>query len=135
MSNITPPCIGVCSTTYGDDYCRGCKRHVDEITDWVTYSDAEKLALIQQLDQQLSQASTDFVAVDNQQLLAEQIKKHNLRCDFNRAPVYWLLCLLREGKDKIKDISQYGIKLKMDLTPDGLFSKLDDAFYQLASAN
>ena len=36
------PCIGVCSTTYGDDICRGCRRFRHEITSWINYSDLEK---------------------------------------------------------------------------------------------
>ncbi|MBV1905784.1 MAG: DUF1289 domain-containing protein [Pseudomonadales bacterium] len=28
------PCLGVCSTTYGDLVCRGCKRFSHEITGW-----------------------------------------------------------------------------------------------------
>ena len=36
------PCIGICSTTYGDDTCRGCRRYREEITSWIKYSDSEK---------------------------------------------------------------------------------------------
>ena len=36
------PCIGVCSTSYGDHICRGCKRFSHEVTGWIKYSDAEK---------------------------------------------------------------------------------------------
>ena len=28
------PCIGICSTTYGDLVCRGCKRFAHEIVQW-----------------------------------------------------------------------------------------------------
>ena len=32
------PCVGICSTTYGDLVCRGCKRFAHEITSWNGYS-------------------------------------------------------------------------------------------------
>ena len=32
------PCIGICSTTYGDTICRGCGRTAEEVRDWNTYS-------------------------------------------------------------------------------------------------
>ena len=32
------PCVGICSTTYGDLVCRGCKRFAHEITSWNAYS-------------------------------------------------------------------------------------------------
>lgn len=36
------PCVGICSTTYGDLVCRGCKRFSHEITGWNTYSAAQR---------------------------------------------------------------------------------------------
>ena len=104
------------------------------MTDWVTYTDQEKVEVIQRLDQQLLAATANLFTIEDQERLAEQIKKYNLRCDFTRAPVYWLLCLLREGKDQIKDLSQYGLKLNTELTPAALFDQLDEASYQLAKA-
>lgn len=32
------PCVGICSTTYGDLICRGCKRFAHEIVAWNGYS-------------------------------------------------------------------------------------------------
>ncbi|MEM9624509.1 MAG: DUF1289 domain-containing protein, partial [Pseudomonadota bacterium] len=31
------PCVGICSTTYGDLVCRGCKRFAHEIVQWNAY--------------------------------------------------------------------------------------------------
>jgi len=31
------PCVGICSTTYGDLVCRGCKRFAHEIVAWNSY--------------------------------------------------------------------------------------------------
>jgi hypothetical protein len=36
------PCIGICSTTYGDLVCRGCKRFAHEIVGWNTYEQAQR---------------------------------------------------------------------------------------------
>ena len=44
------PCIGVCSTTYGDDICRGCRRFRHEITSWINYSDLEKNIINRRLE-------------------------------------------------------------------------------------
>lgn len=32
------PCVGICSTTYGDLICRGCKRFAHEIVAWNGFS-------------------------------------------------------------------------------------------------
>ena len=32
------PCLGICSTTFGDEVCKGCKRFAHEIVGWTKYS-------------------------------------------------------------------------------------------------
>ena len=44
------PCIGVCSTTYGDDICRGCRRFRHEITSWIEYTESEKSIINRRLE-------------------------------------------------------------------------------------
>ena len=36
------PCVGICSTTYGDLVCRGCKRFAHEITAWNGYEQSQR---------------------------------------------------------------------------------------------
>ena len=36
------PCVGICSTTYGDLVCRGCKRFSHEIVAWNVYTDDQR---------------------------------------------------------------------------------------------
>lgn len=43
------PCVGRCSTSYGGDFCRGCGRSVEQIRDWNTYTDDQKLEIMDQL--------------------------------------------------------------------------------------
>ena len=43
------PCIGICSTTFGDDICFGCQRTYLEVIQWNTFSDEEKDKVNQRL--------------------------------------------------------------------------------------
>ncbi len=36
------PCIAICSTSQGDDLCKGCGRTFDEVQFWPAFSPAEK---------------------------------------------------------------------------------------------
>lgn len=36
------PCIAICSTTNGDDICKGCGRTFEEVTNWVIMTEDEK---------------------------------------------------------------------------------------------
>ncbi|MBP9726309.1 MAG: DUF1289 domain-containing protein [Gammaproteobacteria bacterium] len=43
------PCVGVCSTTFGDDVCYGCQRTYLEVIQWNTLNDQEKDRINQRL--------------------------------------------------------------------------------------
>ncbi len=45
---IKSPCTGICKYNK-DNYCLGCKRHSDEITNWINYSDEMRRAIMQDL--------------------------------------------------------------------------------------
>lgn len=39
---VRSPCVGVCSTTLGDDVCRGCGRTFEQIRDWFGYTPEQR---------------------------------------------------------------------------------------------
>ncbi len=43
------PCVGICSTTYGDLVCRGCKRYAHEIDSWNGYAEAQRTLVWERL--------------------------------------------------------------------------------------
>ena len=45
------PCIGVCSTTYGDLVCRGCNRFAHEVVQWNAYDDTQRGEVWRRLDE------------------------------------------------------------------------------------
>ena len=49
------PCAGRCSTVFGDQVCRGCRRFNHEVIQWNTYTVEERMAVWQRLDAQLDQ--------------------------------------------------------------------------------
>jgi predicted Fe-S protein YdhL (DUF1289 family) len=40
------PCIGKCSTTWGDIICKGCGRSETQIRDWCKFSQIEKKIIV-----------------------------------------------------------------------------------------
>lgn len=53
------PCVGICSTTFGDLVCRGCQRYAHEIVQWNGYDEDQHQRVWQRLkglrDQVLAQ--------------------------------------------------------------------------------
>lgn len=44
------PCAGYCSTSHGDEICKGCGRTFDEVINWIIYDDAEKAVIWARLE-------------------------------------------------------------------------------------
>ncbi len=57
------PCVGVCSTTYGDLVCRGCKRFAHEIVGWNGYREEQRELVWARLNQLLADSVRVFVTV------------------------------------------------------------------------
>ena len=66
---IETPCIGICSTIYGDDVCRGCLRRFKEVIDWNQMDVAGKQQAISRIDAVVTQVmSSYFESLDTQKL-------------------------------------------------------------------
>lgn len=50
MEEISSPCIGVCTTDF-NDVCMGCFRTTQEIAAWASYSEAQRLRIMNTLEQ------------------------------------------------------------------------------------
>jgi len=48
LRQIISPCVGICKYNK-NDYCLGCKRHMNEIFDWLDYSVEMRSAIMQDL--------------------------------------------------------------------------------------
>ncbi|MCF5354547.1 DUF1289 domain-containing protein, partial [Pseudomonas syringae] len=73
---IKTPCVGLCSTVYGDLVCRGCKRFHHEVIHWNGYNEDEKRAVWLRLEQLLVQVMTAKLEVfDADRLRAQLIQR------------------------------------------------------------
>ncbi len=63
------PCIGICSTTYGDLVCRGCKRFAHEIVGWNGYQDGQRDLVWARLHALLAQSVRVYLRVVDEALL------------------------------------------------------------------
>ena len=74
------PCVGVCSTTYGDLVCRGCKRYAHEIVGWNGYSDDQRERVWTRLNALLTDSVRAHVEVVDEgklRAVATRLKLHN----------------------------------------------------------
>lgn len=50
---LLTPCVGRCSTVFGDSVCRGCRRFSNEVINWNQYSPEVQEVVWNRLDKQL----------------------------------------------------------------------------------
>lgn len=106
------PCLGMCSTTYGDQVCRGCRRFAHETRDWNRYEDREKLAVLARLEKlQVEVLSHAFVVADPDRLWAacSALKVRGARPDFD--PLCWAAELIRMGGSALGRLEDFGVQL------------------------
>ena len=93
------PCVGICSTTFGDLVCRGCKRFSHEIVDWNSYDDAQKETIWERLETFKKQVVGQIVRFKDQDRFQSAIEAQKIKEPEDYQAVYLLLQrLVRHSK-------------------------------------
>lgn len=123
------PCIGQCSTVFGDAVCRGCLRFVHEIIDWNRYSEDEKTVVWQRLENLLSTVVPQYVQVDDPRAVETAVLFHRLPY---RSGNIWhnIYNLVRHAERRHLELSGMGFRMLADCQPTDIQKHL----YALADA-
>ena len=135
---VGTPCIGVCSTTFGDLVCRGCKRYLHEIVDWNRYDESEKQLVWQRLDTLLSLVVSHYFRIDDTDLLDAAMAAQNLRCQPELSAAARLPELLRAAGPRMLDWRAFGITptpLAAGQPARSLYEKISVEFHALSAAH
>jgi len=128
MSNqrIKTPCVGLCSTVYGDLVCRGCKRFHHEVVNWNLYREEEKRAVLLRLESLLVQVMAAKLEVFDPALLRHQLEQRQIRFAPQQSPYCWAYLLIARGARLIQQLDAYGIVLLPEFR-DSSLPELRDA--------
>lgn len=135
---IKTPCVGLCSTVYGDLVCRGCKRFSHEIVSWNVYSEEEKRAVWLRLEQLLAQVMAAKLEVFDAQLLRQQLQARQIRFAEGQSPYAWAYQLIARGARVIQQLEAYGVALLpefRDWPLPELRDAIDREFFLLSEAH
>ncbi len=98
------PCIGLCSTVYGDLVCRGCKRFHHEVIHWNGYNEDEKRAVWMRLEQLLVQVMVAKLEVFDPILLRQQLESRKIRFVPHQSQYCWAYQLIARGARVINNL-------------------------------
>lgn len=140
MSNqtIKTPCIGLCSTVYGDLVCRGCKRFHHEVIHWNGYNDEQKRAVWLRLEQLLVQVMAGKVEVFDPAALRAQLVTRQIRFVPHQSEYCWAYQLIARGARVINQLEMYGMVLLPEFRSWGLpelRDAIDREFFLLSEAH
>ena len=140
MSNqtIKTPCIGLCSTVYGDLVCRGCKRFHHEVIHWNGYNEDEKRAVWLRLEQLLVQVMAAKVEVFDPPALRNQLITRKIRFVEKQSEYCWAYQLIARGARVINQLEMYGMVLLPEFRDWGLpelRDAIDREFFLLSEAH
>lgn len=136
--HIKTPCVGLCSTVYGDLVCRGCKRFHHEVVNWNGYNDEEKRSVLSRLEVLLTQVMMAKLEVFDAQRLRAQLEQRQIRFVPEQSPYCWAYQLIARGSRMINQVEAYGLALLPEFRdwplPD-LRDAIDKEFFILSEAH
>ena len=109
QTRVLTPCVGLCSTTYGDSVCRGCKRFAHEIVDWNRYEDEQKAAVLTRLTMLMSSVVSRYVLVTDTDMLKASLDSHGLRYRKDQPPECWAYDLFRQTRGQFARLQDLGL--------------------------
>jgi predicted Fe-S protein YdhL (DUF1289 family) len=134
-NKASTPCLGICSTTYGDNVCKGCKRFVHEVINWNKYSILEKELVNTRLEDFKLTVLRDRLFVSNSDLLASKLNEKGINFNDALDPLTWIFDLLRAAGSQPLDLEQFGITLHAPIDLEELKNQIYLEFLELSEAH
>lgn len=131
------PCIGICSTTYGDLVCRGCKRFAHEIVQWNGYDATQREAVWQRLLELRAGAVRAVLSIRDEALLREQARTAGLGSAEALSAENLLYELLQRlcWREPAVPLEALGVELvanageSVELLPEAVLAAIDKEYY------
>ena len=105
------PCIGICSTTFGDDVCKGCKRFSYEITNWGKFSNEERAVVNSRLEQFKVNVLEEKFTITDSNLFESKMNEFSINFNSSLEPLTWIFDLLRASSNNDLILSDFGIEI------------------------
>ena len=132
------PCIGICSTTFGDDVCKGCKRFSHEITSWGKFSNDERAFVNRRLEQFKSTLLEEKFTIIDGNLFESKMNEFSINYNGSLEPITWIFDLLRASVSKDLNLDDFGIEIKPEFSNLSLVETrklINDEMLQLSEAH
>ena len=128
------PCLGICSTTFGDEVCKGCKRFAHEIVSWTKYSQEEREIVNDRLEKFKIQILQHRFAITDKNLFESMLEEKAINFNHSLDPLTWIFDLFRAAGSQTFDISNFGIKSLVQFNPKTIRDEINNELLELSEA-
>ena len=134
---VKTPCIGVCSTVFGDQVCRGCKRFQHEVIEWNGYSDTEKETVWNRLESLKVLIMKSKILIQDKALLKSKLDHHKISYYEKVNPYCWVFDLIKQASQSIMDIQEFGLQFVLNKPVDlgDLKQLIEEELFALSEAH
>jgi len=130
------PCVGICSTTYGDDVCRGCKRFIHEVINWNSFNPEEKESVWKRLEKLKTLIMQSKISIINETLMEEKIEELQLKINSDLNSLSKAFEIVKLTSKSFDDLNEFGIKLvNKDVSLIDLKEEIEKELYDLSMAH
>ena len=130
------PCVGICSTTYGDEVCRGCKRFSFEVINWNAFNPEEREAVWKRLEKLKSQIMSSRLEVLDSDKLSQGIKEFRLKVKDDLNDLSKAFEIIKQASESFQNLDDFGINLfKKEKTLTALKEEIEKELYILSKAH
>ena len=127
--------MGICSTTYGDLVCRGCKRFAHEIIAWNGFDEEQRDTVWARLIELRDTCVRDVVHAGLRADMAAACTARGLPVDSESTTLSLTYELLRRGLNEPQVLLDANIDLRESETPIDALKAIDDLFLQRSQAH
>ena len=129
------PCLGICSTTFGDEVCKGCKRFAHEIVSWTKYSPEEREIINLRLEQFKIQILKRRFKIINEDLFASKLDEKAINFNHSLDPLTWIFDLFRAAGAQPIKLNDFGVENLISYDPKTIKDEINDELRELSEAH
>ena len=129
------PCLGICTTTFGDEVCKGCKRFAHEIISWPKYSENEREIINGRLEQFKIKILQNRFKIFDSELFASKLEEKAINFNHSLEPLTWIFDLFRAAGSQEFELKNYGIESLISFDPKVIKDEINTELLELSEAH
>ena len=129
------PCLGICSTTFGDEVCKGCKRFSHEVVSWTKYSLEEREIVNNRREKFKIKILKNRFEIIDKKLLSKKLEDKAISFNHSLDPLTWIFDLFRAAGSQSFDLNNYGIKSLNEFNPKTIKDEINNELLELSEAH